>query len=326
MSSFINDDSDNVALAGTYPSMGISQNTFAPEELHSSGSRISTSANNVPFLGFPRLPAEIRESIIDFYLVGELGDGDRQKEIPHVEKHGRKCCRWDWPKELVICDKDQEADLPDIEQPEFVPALARTNKQIRGEVLIHMLKTTAKVSLVFHLFRKAKIVPWFIRFLSTFPNNEGFNAIRNLNFPHVYFPSKTEDGRSIGTNPHVDLMLKCPELRRVGMTFHLRALAWYHCVEGSYIPRTFPRTLDHFLDTFKLEPILGCNKLEGVYIAGIKSFQAVMVHGDDQLQTAREFGTWLRESFAEKTPSQRITVDLYPQYRIFRGWNNGVPV
>jgi hypothetical protein len=68
--------------------------------------------------------------------------------------------------------------------------------------------------------------------------------------------------------------------------------------------------LNRFLDHWKLRPMLGCDTLEHVYIGGIMLRGAYMASNTDQLQTLRDFGKWLREAFAAKEPSQKLTVSF----------------
>jgi hypothetical protein len=229
---------------------------------HTLGPKFQVPPTSINFMEFP---AEVREMIIDFDLLAGLDLGTLAKAL-HYDRFRNPCCIWSWPDQLIICDKANESDLPDTMFPEWLPHLALTNHQMRGEVLVHMLKTTDCITLKYDKDLRIKIACWFSKFLATFPANQGFNAVHNLNFPHMHWFNYDEYMPDTATNPDVDLMLQCPDLRRVGMTFHMKRITYFHPYDEDYTPMALNRFLDHW----KLRPILGCDKLEHVYIGGIK--------------------------------------------------------
>ena len=95
----------------------------------------------VPAATFPQflaLAAELRSNIIDHYLIEEVREGNIAKALHH-DNFGSACCIWNWPDELIVCDKDTSQDLPHTMFPRWLPNLALTNHQMRGEVIVHML-------------------------------------------------------------------------------------------------------------------------------------------------------------------------------------------
>jgi hypothetical protein len=173
------------------------------------------------------LPREIRAEVIDLDLLNGLKSGTLTKAM-HYDHFYNPCCVWSWPDQLFICDKAKESDLPDTMFPEWLPHLALTNHQMRGEVLVHMLKTTECITLKYDKDLPIKMAPWSSKFLFTFPTNQGFNAVHNLNFPHMHWYNYDDYIPDTATNPDVDLMLQCLELRRFGMTFHMKRITYFH--------------------------------------------------------------------------------------------------
>ncbi|KAJ4299813.1 hypothetical protein N0V90_005059 [Kalmusia sp. IMI 367209] len=266
-----------------------------------------------PSIDFMRFPAEVRAEIIEWNLLEEI---EEDMKFATIDYDGFSRERCNWPEELIICDKASEEELPNTMFPKWLPNLALTSHQMRGEVVVHMLKTTTRVTIKSNRKQPVKIAPWFGQFLATFP--DGFTSVHDLHFPQMHWYNFYRDVPANATNPDVDLMLQCPNLSRVGMTFHVHNIITYDN-DGEW-PR--PLSLDAFLDVWKLEPMLGCKSLTHVYISGIVH-PFCRVNGN-QLQVLRDFGKWLRESFAEKM--QKVTVHLYPRFYPFRGWDNGEPL
>lgn len=285
---------------------------------HQVDPKFDTPATQIEFLNFP---PEVRAKIIGFSLLGDLKSGTLKKAMHH-DTFQNPCCIWDWPEQLVICDKEKESDLPNTMFPKWLPHLALTNHQMRGEVLVHMLKTTDCITLKYDKDLPAKIAPWFSKFLSTFPANEGFEAVRNLNFPHIHWYNYNDHDMVLDPNPNPDvvLMLQCPNLEKVGMTFYFKRIANFHPYDEAWNPVS----LEHFLSWWKLRPMRGCDALKHVYIGGVMWRGADMGGGVDQLQTLIDFGAWLCESFAQKEPEgQDIKATLHRRYGAFCGWDEG---
>lgn len=265
------------------------------------------------------LPTELRAQVTEKYLIGEVAlrrDGTLCQSIHH-DIYDMPCCVWKWPDELILCDKRTEEELPDIERPAFIPSLARTNQQMRGEVLVQMLKTTAMVTLKYYYRKAAKIAIWLPDFLRSFPDNEGFNAIKGLNLPHIHWYNHNQVVPAGTPNPDMELMLQLPKLCRLRLTFHWEKVNLRHCEEDVWEPIT----LEAFLDKFGLHRMLDCHGLGEIYIGGIFDPSA-NVRGDP-LKTLRDFGKWLREGFARKTPKHDVVVLLFPRTSTFSGWTQG---
>lgn len=285
--------------------------------LHQVSSQYQVPATSMDLMKFP---GELRANIIEHYLLAEVRTGTMGKSL-HYDDFGSECCVWNWPDELVICDKAKKEDLPHLVFPKWLPNLALTNHQLHGEVVVHMLKTTKQSVLKYDDTMPVKIAPWFLEFLESFPGTtgtEGLDAVQDINFPHIHWYNHDGSIPANDTNKDIDLMLKCPNLKRVGMTFHA-----YRINSTTVVPEAFPLPLDNFLDRFRLRPMLGCNQLKHVYIGGIEHFLFLVV-GNDQLKTLRDFGKWLRKSFKEK--GQDVTVSLHARNGRFRGWGDGEPL
>ena len=265
------------------------------------------------------LPTELRAQVIETYLIGEVElrrDGTLCSAM-HYDNFAMPCCVWNWPHQLILCDQDSEEKLPDIEQPAFVPSLARTNQQMRGEVLLQMLNTTAMVTLKYYHLKNAKIAIWLPDFLRSFPGNEGFNAIKGLNLPHIHWYNHNQVVPAGTPNPDMELMLQLPKLCRLRLTFHWEKVNLHNCEEDVWEPIT----LEAFLNKFGLPRMLECHGLEEIYIGGIFDTSANL--RGDPLQALRDFGKWLREGFARKTPKQDVVVLLFPRTGTFMGWAQG---
>lgn len=282
------------------------------------------------FPQFMQVPAEIRAKIINQYLITERNldwyvdhnglepfSGGMKKAIHH-DDFGSPCCVWNWPESLTICDKASEQDLPHILLPKWFPNLALTSHTMRGEVAVQMLKSTKTFTLKFDVSQPVKISRWFMRFLAAFPGTESFDAIKDLNLPHIHWYGSTGPTTAL-TNPDVDLMLQCKKLERIGLTFHAKRV---NCQPYDWDGFWRPLSLDEFLDRFKLRPIVGCDGLKQGYIGAIRYSNMYLTSNVDQFQVLREFGKWLHDEFGKKQPPQNIEVLLYPRTGVFNGWHD----
>ena len=270
---------------------------------------------------FMRFPAEVRANIIDQYLHEEVTSNAIAKAL-HRDRFGSPCCVWLWPNSLIICDKADPASLPHPVFPRWYPNFALTNHQIRGEVAVHMLKTTEQFTLKYEPNHPAKISRWFSRFLASFPHSQGTDAVKDLNFPHIHWYASTGQTTAL-TNPDVDLMLQCRNLTRVRFTFHTFAINGNPNECYPELPQgNQPLNITAFVDKFKLRPMVGCDNLQEVWLGGIKYLDYVTA-GGDQSKALRDFGAWLHREFGKKVPPQKVKVVLFPRYGAFSGWRDG---
>lgn len=157
------------------------------EAVASYASYAATRTTYIEPFPFLSLPPEIRCQIIHQYLHLEREAGGMAKCL-HYDEWRNACCVWYWPTNLIICDRHAATELPPPQFPPWLPSLAYGCKQMLGEVGVEMLKTTARFEFKYVWYREFRIVPWFMRFLASIPANEGFEAIREVNFPHGRYP------------------------------------------------------------------------------------------------------------------------------------------
>ncbi|KAH7409797.1 hypothetical protein DE146DRAFT_751520 [Phaeosphaeria sp. MPI-PUGE-AT-0046c] len=223
------------------------------------------SATGVPsFTLFNQLPPELRAEVIDSYLMMEREDGRLSKHC-HYDGWGSRCCVWEYPDLLIACDNQDPETFPSPttgRTPEgWMPALAFTDKAMLGEVTVHMLQHTSRFDLKYISENPDfKIATWFREFLESIPG--GNNTVQYLNFPHMHRFNSMRSPPAL-TNPSVDLMAACKNLRKVDMTFHASVL--HKGLQPDSEKYGSAYTAQELVDRFHLEPVLECEKLEEVY-------------------------------------------------------------
>jgi hypothetical protein len=110
-------------------------------------------------------------------------------------------------------------------------------------------------------------VPWFDSFLATFPNNDGFKTIKQINFPREYTHNAFKAGRVIDErNPNVQLMLRCPSLDIMATTFKWHVLTICSPVQYcNYVHKN----IDDLLNQSQLRPMLDHPSLKQVRLEGL---------------------------------------------------------
>jgi hypothetical protein len=252
------------------------------------------------FHNFLHLPAELRLKIYHHYLCTERGAG-KSKNCGHGGiSDDEDCCVWHWPANLKVCDRALNTGLTMTKYAPWLPALAFVAKQILGEVTIHMIRTTEWFDFVYHSRKSLKIVQWFTAFLSLFPSNKAFDAIRQIYFPSAGSYNKHRVGKVIDEqNPDIQFMLRCTSLETIALTFHWSQL---NTALKSFQPK--PRDLKDFLDFFHLRPMLKHRNIKQVHLEGIYPGNAK----GDRLKCLEEFAKWIIRGFQEK---QGRVVDVY---------------
>jgi hypothetical protein len=153
-------------------------------------------SRELKFHKFLALPAELRLKVYDYYLQDERHTGNLQK-YQHTDYHGGTCCIWNWPSTFTVCSTHSGLVLSTARYAHWLPDLTFANRQLMGEVTIYMLKTTELFEFLYNGFNSFKIVPWFTQFLSTFHQNEAFNAIKHINFPNAHRYNENRAGKVI---------------------------------------------------------------------------------------------------------------------------------
>jgi hypothetical protein len=253
------------------------------------------------FHKFLEIPPEIRLQIYKHYLEGERKH-EKLLSLMHTytEEFNQPFGAWNWPHELTIRDRQSGNGLSTTKMAPWLPLLAFVNKQLLGEVTIHMLKTTDWFDILYESDKPFKIAKWFTYFLSSFPNYEAFKAIKRLNFPHAYQYNEYRTGKVIDEqNPDIQLMLRCPNLEIMAMTFNLRVLTNWWTEQ--------PRDLGDFLHFFQIRPILEHRNIKQIHLEVNLLSEWVEVDAT-QMKCLEEFGRWIIEGFREK---QNRTVDVY---------------
>jgi hypothetical protein len=264
-------------------------------------------SREIKFHKFLALPAELRLKVYDYYLQDERHTGNLQK-YQHTDYHDGTCCIWKWPSTLTMCGRSTHNNIGvcTTSYVHWLPDLAFVNKQLIGEVAIHMLETTELFEFLYNGYSPFKIVPLFTQFLSSFYQNEAFNAIKHINFPQAHRYNEHRVGKVIDEqNPDVQLMLKCTSLETMALTFKWRKLQALKYNENYEL---VPRDLNDFLDFYQLRPMLEHKSVKKVYLVGKYPHNGE----NDSLKCLEQFAKWIVKGFREK---QDRVVDVYMHKR-----------
>jgi hypothetical protein len=262
------------------------------------------------FHKFLFLPAELRLNIYGHYLENARSDATLRKHL-HYDDFSKPCCVWQWPEELIVCDRMLCKELRTADFAPWLPALAFVNKQLLGEITICMLQGTDWIEFKYDENKPFKIVRWFTDFLSTFPTltingvdtTEGFAAIKRINFPHEGIYNMHRIGKVIHEqNPDIMLMPKCTELDIFAISFHHRQL----------FSNSQPRDIDEFLDHFHFRPMLEHKGVKIVYLEGVHP----KLNEGNTLECLERFGKWLVKGF--KDQGRDVNVHINKRWKIFK--------
>jgi hypothetical protein len=139
---------------------------------------------------FPNLPLELRELIYHHAL------------LPDASPKSPNC------KTLLASDLVFSCDL---HNPSFLPELCKVNEATRIDVGLWYLRNTEFIILYTH------DIVYFSQFLSTFPANEGFKALRKLDLEFFGRHRPTPGG----DNAYISFMKRCPNLKHVKIKFEI---------------------------------------------------------------------------------------------------------
>lgn len=202
-------------------------------------------AERTPRTGLMSMPFEIREMIIEQYLLsGRATNRNCCAPNEHQcywfwsdEFEERQCywnnnqCYWNWPDELYVTDeKDQwnpgkytvTKPLP-VHSPSFLPNLGRTCASLRREMILFMLRTTRAIRFNLPQVGPGGPLRWFEKFVDSInvESNNVFNSIRHLQFYREHY-EWTPDTISDADNHltlSVQLIKKCANLETLEMMF-----------------------------------------------------------------------------------------------------------
>lgn len=104
----------------------------------------------------------------------------------HIDECGNRCCVWEYPNVLIICDNEDSSIFSLLETgncPDgWLSALARTCPQLLGEVIVHMLVYTERIGLKYiHTNHGFKIATWLRELLDAIPEGGGRYTVKYLN-------------------------------------------------------------------------------------------------------------------------------------------------
>ncbi|KAJ4372274.1 hypothetical protein N0V83_004048 [Neocucurbitaria cava] len=275
------------------------------------------------FPGFLQLPPELRGEIMHQYFLAE-SEASRLSQHRHRDGWGNPCCMWEYPDSLVACDNQDPNTFPDPKTarcPEgWLPDLAFTSKQMLGEVVVEMLRNTKRVELKYiYDHPDFKIATWFRKFLLAIPDGDGVCAVKHLNFPHMHWFNHQNIAPTL-SNPSVELMVACSNLRKVDMTFHYSKVSTWDINSGLQVPCTPGQILDHF----QLRPILECQSLRQVYLDGIYAKPSRGGEPSD-LDALVDLGKWIVKGFLVEQ-QRKIEVELHRRWGAWDGRLPGVLV
>jgi hypothetical protein len=277
-----------------------------------------------PYFGhYLDLPAEIRELITEYYLLGESKAG-RLSKCQHYDAWEHACCMWEYPDLLVACDSQKyRGFFPDPATGRapfgWLPSLASTSQQMLGEVTVHMLRNTKK----FHLkyvsrTEHFKIAHWFRRFLEAFPDYEGVDAIRCLNFPHAHWFNDSSQQLIFERNPEMDLAAACRRLRRLEMTFHTTKVTM---PDPENIYERIPRPILDMVRHWRLHAIFKCKELQEVYFDGIY-FRPARGGAPTDLNPLFDLAKWIKKVYLY-IHRRNIKVEVGRRWGEWRGYVPG---
>jgi hypothetical protein len=272
------------------------------------------------FPEFLLLPAELRTEVYHQYLLEEFKDG-KKCQHRHFDDWGHRCCVWEYPDVLILCDNHDSSVFPPPETaniPEgWLPALARTCPLLLGEVIKHMLVYTERIDVKYnHTNHEFKVATWLRKFLNAIPESGGQYAVKYLNFPHMSLFNKSMSPPAI-TNPSIELAVACRSLQKLDMTFHFSKLSRY----DNRVRRRVPLHRDTVLDEFKLRPLLECKNLQSVFLDGIHG-QPLRGGQESDVATLIEVGKWLVKEFLVEH-ERKIEVEVGARWGAYVGRGYG---
>ena len=276
-----------------------------------------TSERSPRFDSFLQLPRELRNIIYDHYI----------REEPYFPRKGAvdgNARVWKgpytWPN---FCVSPGFSNTPPA-FPTWAPNIFGTSHQVRSEAVEIFL--SGALSVVIKHYNTAQK---FATFLDSFPTSKPFELIRVLRLPNIH---KMEHGvqwelnatgkAPTSPNGYMYLVSKCPNLRRIDMTFHASVITAPVHPERTRVPRN----LSKFIDKFELRMLLGCEKLEELLLDGILPYSGFSYPLDEGvcMKTLRDFGLWVKRRFAKKGRKTGREVKVWVDYR-WGSYEGGTP-
>ncbi|KAF1943896.1 hypothetical protein EJ02DRAFT_483956 [Clathrospora elynae] len=240
---------------------------------------------------FPTLPLELRELIYHYAILPDA-------YTPHSHH--------------IDFSAADTVHSHDPHYLHWLPPLCRVNEATRVDASLFLLRITD-----FTLLYPAH-VPSFSRFLATIPYNQGFAALRQLDF-QLFSRHQPLPGQS---NTYIDFMKRCPGLTKICLKLEVGYLTKVSCTEHSLVmaPTTlwvFGQTrileLEDLLAAYRLARLLELTSVNQVvievwpkiHVSSRFSVDSVLVDCAPLVQRVAE---WLRDGFGER--GRRVCVEV----------------
>ncbi|KAH3944136.1 hypothetical protein HBH53_164200 [Parastagonospora nodorum] len=221
----------------------------------------------------PRLPLELRAQIYDFAI------------LPLCSRNNLN--------QVTITAADA-VHGSNARYLSFLPSVCRVNKATRIDIGLWFIRQTEfSVLYVQHLVH-------FSQFLSTFPHNQGFAAIRRLDF-QLFSRHKPSPGKP---NSSVEFMKRCPELTQVHMKFDVWQLVQHEKEQWTPVDTELVM-LEDIASTFGLAALLDVGSLVTLTIelwpkTIARTSMGIKVVVPDCWPAMEDVVAWLRKGFKER--------------------------
>ncbi|KAF2822955.1 hypothetical protein CC86DRAFT_423022 [Ophiobolus disseminans] len=198
----------------------------------------------------------------------------------------------------------------DPRYPNFLPTLARINESTRIDVGLWFIRNTE-----FGLLYPQRI-SHFCAFLATFPNLEGFEAIRRLDC-QLFGRYRPDAGEA---NAYIAFMLRCARLTQVRIKFVVWELLKRRFTHTRRMPRTpwelevqagEMLSVERIVEMYRLEEMFGLVSLTTLTIEFWPKATAYTTRGvrtvvPDCGPLLQKLVEWLRKGFAERGRDVRV--------------------
>jgi hypothetical protein len=193
-----------------------------------------------------------------------------------------------------------------------------TSQQVRCEAFEVYLRKATSIG-VLSVWRAEQ----FMRVLGSFPTSRPFELVHEVRLPFIYSLEryvlkeiKKKGKVPPSPNGYVQLLLRLPNLRRLEMTFY----AFDVNTAPPQGHRRAPKNLSDFIDTHDFRFLLGCEKLEELFLDGIVEgeHQPGRIFSQDHdvsMQTLRDSGLWVKTCFAKKGQEGGREIKVWIGYR-----------
>jgi hypothetical protein len=231
---------------------------------------------------FPTLPLELREQIYHHALLPASTPAQ--------------------PHRLTLIPSDLVFG-PSPLHPSFLPSLCHVNEPTRIDISLWFLRNTEFIILYPH------DIIYFSHFLSTFPGNEGFSALRKLDL-QFFGRSRPDVGRE---NAYMAFLRKCAGLTHVSIKFEVWNLVKEQPNKSMMGDGLGMEIMDDIEVAFGLEGFFGMENLVRLTIevfpkAVAKTSVGLEVVVPDCWPKMERVAGWIRQGFSER--GRHVDVEL----------------